>query len=69
MFRLLTAQGGFVLADMRFNFENCYSIYRTAGYQSSGEWKQSPFDAVLDAVQRGMIVMPAGVPIAIPMFA
>ena len=45
------------------------SIYRTAGYQSSGEWKQSPFDAVLDAVQRGMIVMPAGVPIAIPMFA
>lgn len=26
MFRLLTAQGGFVLADMRFNFENCYSF-------------------------------------------
>ena len=30
MFRLLTAQGGFVLADMRFNFENCYSNKKIA---------------------------------------
>ncbi len=26
MFRLLTAQVGFVLVDMRFNFENCYKL-------------------------------------------
>ena len=25
MFRLLTVQGGFVLVDMRFNFEKCYN--------------------------------------------
>ena len=39
MFRLLTVQGGFVHADIRFNFENCYkSVCRrtAASYSSHG---------------------------------
>ena len=27
MYRLLTVQGGFVHADIRYNFENCYKAF------------------------------------------
>ena len=39
MYRLLTVQGGFVHADIRYNFENCYkSVCRrmAASYSSHG---------------------------------